>query len=716
MKSRSTIYLLLFFTLVFYNKYLCQSPIPVIQTGHSGGINDVSFINDNEFITAGEDGKIVFWDILTGAQKSSFQAHTGNIEKIKITKQYIITCSSAERNVKIWDHSFNLIETVGPFGTPIKSFDYLEDLNQIYIGGDYLYRYHFNNKDIDTLKILSANFFETVTAHDNKVLVGGSFDNHATLIDAKNLNKIGIFKQITAAGFSNQNMIYLGGRYGNMKAYSLEDRKTKSLSLQSSYTRINKVQEVGDFIIIGDSDGKLEVRNKVDFSILHNSNLHNKSLQSFAISPDNNFIITVGVDGKIFYREIATGWLVKSFMSTCAPILDIKKFGLSNYALIYEDGSLRVWDIVTNIIHSKKLLPNKLQTENNWHFLVDEILNVDNEKMLLSLYKVKTADDNPNQAIKIEKWQAQWNYLSQELYIEKQREKLEVNPSDIHWKKYLMSNLKKSKREQIRSIFGDEFVSSHPKVNNFIIDERSGLVSLTDDDGIISFYDFTSKKHLCKIALLGYNDFIYLDSSNYYFASKGALNFVGFKVDNQMISFQQFDIYFNRPDIVLEKLPFVSKEFVGQLYKAVEKRHLKLRNTSKEIPSISELPTLKIDINDIKKTQNATFTFVVDALSKNELEKLNVLINGVPVFDVGGIEIYGKQFKDSITIDLHSGLNSVDVYVEDTKGYRSLTLSFDIESLHKEEKPDIYIVSIGASRYVDCEYNLKYADKDALEI
>jgi WD40 repeat protein len=708
------ILVLLFLSKCFLIK--AQSPIPVIQTGHSGSINDVVFINDNEFVSAGEDGKLILWDVITNSQIKSFKAHLGNIETIKINEDYIISCSSLEKNIKVWDHQFNLIKEIGPFDTKISSFDILDSLNQLYIAGDFLYRYHMTTSKLDTLKLLSSKYFESVYAHDNLVLVGGGYDNHTILIDALNLKKVGIFKQISVAGFSNDDGIYLGGRYGNMKFYGLKDRKTKSLSLQSSFTKVNKVKEVGNFVVLCDSDGKLEVRKKNDFNIVNSSQIHSKSLNSFAISPNEKLIVTVGQDGKIFLRELETGWLLNTFISTTSAITDIKSYGYSNYAISYDDGSIRVWDVVTNTIHSQKIAPNLYQMKNNWHFLTSEIVSANERELSLHFYKVKTAENDPNQAIKIEKWVANWNYLSQEIFINKLSDKIDENPKGTYWKTYLTNDKIKSKKEQLKSLMGQNFIDENPNVNNYVIDDRLGVITVTNDDGIFTFYDIKSKQKLTNIALLGYSDFIYLDQSNYYFASKGALNFVGFKVGEKMISFQQFDIFFNRPDLVLSQLPFVSQEFISQLNKAVEKRHLKLKNTGKDIPDISELPQIKINTNDIKKTYESTFQFEIQANSKNNLEKLNILVDGVPVFDVGGKNISGYDFHELVSIELHNGLNSVDVYVEDEKGFRSLTLSFDIEGVFKVSKPDLYIVTIGASKYQDETYNLKYADKDANDI
>jgi WD40 repeat protein len=705
--------LILGFKIIMHNTF---SQTPVIQTGHSGGVKAVCFLNQTEFITGGEDGKLIVWDIVTGRQKLSFKAHSSNVEEIKLIDEKIITCSSSDNSVKVWDLNFNLIDNVGPFSTAVKSFDFLEENNELYIGGDFLYRYQILSKKLDTLDVLSSNQFETVFVNNSNVLVGGGYDDHGFLIDAKNLKHIGVFKQITSAGFTDNDKIYLGGKHGNLRCFDLKTNKTKSLSLNSSFTRVNKIEVVNDLLIICDSEGNLHVREENNFKPIYTSKLHSGSLASFAVSPDQKQIITVGTDGQIFLRELKTGWLLHTFISTCAPIISFKSFNSENYALVYDDGSMRVWNVVTNTVISKKLSPSALMKKNNWHFLIDEIVSVDSLKMKVNFFKIKTAENNINQSVKIEKWEAQWDFFAQEMVISKLNDRIENNPQGSNWKNYLLDKKHISKRKQLESILPDSKRKINHLPTDYCIDDRLGIISVTTDEGFIDFYNLETKDFLCSSVLLGYNDFLYINSDNYYFSSKGALNFIGFLAENKMVGFQQFDLYFNRPDSVLSKLPYVSRDFIQQLSKAVSKRHLKLNENSREIPTLDKLPQIKLLLPEDRKSLQPIFTFEVEASSNNELSQLNILINGVPETDIESSVISGKYFKDNVSIQLNNGLNSVEVFVEDEQGLRSLLLSFDIEGVFKVRPPEMYIATIGVSEFQQSEYNLRYAEKDAKDL
>jgi hypothetical protein len=51
-----------------------------------------------------------------------------------------------------------------------------------------------------------------------------------------------------------------------------------------------------------------------------------------------------------------------------------------------------------------------------------------------------------------------------------------------------------------------------------------------------------------------------------------------------------------------------------------------------------------------------------------------------------------------------------------TKSSENLTTNTNLEPVDENEKPNLYLISIGVSKYLQSEYNLTFADKDALDI
>lgn len=77
----------------------------VIQTGHSGEIQEVQFSPDGKFIvTASADNTARLWDVSTGKEVRAFVGHTSYVNDVEfdVTGRFIVT-GSADRTAKLWD-------------------------------------------------------------------------------------------------------------------------------------------------------------------------------------------------------------------------------------------------------------------------------------------------------------------------------------------------------------------------------------------------------------------------------------------------------------------------------------------------------------------------------------------------------------------------------------------------------------------------------------
>ena len=131
---------------------------------------------------------------------------------------------------------------------------------------------------------------------------------------------------------------------------------------------------------------------------------------------------------------------------------------------------------------------------------------------------------------------------------------------------------------------------------------------------------------------IGREEFIYVTPQNYYYASKGALGGLGFRLDNKIFTFDQFDAQFNRPDIVMGNLPYADSELVRLYQEAYKKRIAILGVDATQVTATVELPELKITgIEKSLQVENPDFSFGIEAIDKSsKLKELHVLVDGVP--------------------------------------------------------------------------------------
>ena len=101
-----------------------------------------------------------------------------------------------------------------------------------------------------------------------------------------------------------------------------------------------------------------------------------------------------------------------------------------------------------------------------------------------------------------------------------------------------------------------------------------------------------------------------------------------------------------------------------------------------------------------------------------KLDRINVFITEVPVFKYNGIDISdaSESVTKSIEVSLSSGLNEVKTIVVNEKGMESIPHVMEINYDAPYKKPDLYIVSVGVSRYKNETYNLSFAAKDAIDV
>ncbi|MCF6365322.1 MAG: caspase family protein [Bacteroidales bacterium] len=238
-------------------------------------------------------------------------------------------------------------------------------------------------------------------------------------------------------------------------------------------------------------------------------------------------------------------------------------------------------------------------------------------------------------------------------------------------------------------------------------------------DGIINFWNFDDGKHLVSLAAFNEDDYMYVTKDNYYYSTVGSMDYINFMLNNKLYTFEQFDVRYNRPDIVLSKMPYSTDAEIVAYNKAYKKRLKKMgfnTNTQDTAFNIPEVSIVNIDEIPIASL-NETLTLKINAKdSTYNLNRINIWVNDVPVFGIHGNEISDKKisyFTKDYEIQLSPGNNKIQVSATNNQGYESLKETFYINYEQDEKIPDLYVISIGVSEYDADEYNLEYAAKDA---
>ncbi|PLW93043.1 MAG: hypothetical protein C0592_07665, partial [Marinilabiliales bacterium] len=178
----------------------------------------------------------------------------------------------------------------------------------------------------------------------------------------------------------------------------------------------------------------------------------------------------------------------------------------------------------------------------------------------------------------------------------------------------------------------------------------------------------------------------------------------------------------NRPDIVLERLGYASPELIEAYHQAYLKRIKRMGFTEEQLSGEFHVPETQIE--------NFEYMPVIDEDeieidlnfndSKYKLDRYNIWINDVPVYGMYGKSLRTQntdKFSVKETIQLSEGENKIQVSCLNEKGAESYKETEYITYEPKEKtKPDLYLVAVSVSEYMDSTMNLKYAVKDGRDM
>ena len=240
-------------------------------------------------------------------------------------------------------------------------------------------------------------------------------------------------------------------------------------------------------------------------------------------------------------------------------------------------------------------------------------------------------------------------------------------------------------------------------------------------DGAVRVWNVGDRKEAAALIALGRSDYVSVTPDQYYRASRSHIKGVAFRVNGQLYPFEQFDLRFNRPDMVLERLGLAATDEVQSYRRSYERRLRKMGISEHMLGTDFHLPTLAIVSKDLPMTtaEPSVNLQVRAADDKYPLDRLNLFVNDVPINGTAGVPLTTKgasQAEQKITAPLVAGRNKIQVSVLNAQGTESLRQTIYVNSTADPGPADVYVVAIGVSNYKNSAYNLRYAAKDAGDI
>jgi WD40 repeat protein len=202
-------------------------------------------------------------------------------------------------------------------------------------------------------------------------------------------------------------------------------------------------------------------------------------------------------------------------------------------------------------------------------------------------------------------------------------------------------------------------------------------------------------------------------ADNYYSCSHDLAQKIGFKVEDKIFRFEQFDLKYNRPDKIADRMPQKDSIIVRAFKNAYQTRLEKMDFKEDKLSDIFYVPQLKITN---QHTENGQIIFDILAYDSIALlDRLFVYVNDVPVYGMKGIDLRIKSTQkhtQTLSVELSPGANKIQVSVLNQAGVESLKETIYATHTTSTYKPRLWVVGIGCEKFVNKNKNLQYPVKD----
>jgi WD40 repeat protein/uncharacterized caspase-like protein len=249
------------------------------------------------------------------------------------------------------------------------------------------------------------------------------------------------------------------------------------------------------------------------------------------------------------------------------------------------------------------------------------------------------------------------------------------------------------------------------------------FLATTDLNRVMRLWD--AKTGLLRATLLWNSDgWAVVTPDNFYMTSQGEPEALALAFGNRAVPLGRFDAVLNRPDLVITTLGG-PKELAELYAKARAKRARKASVDEAKQGNLAGVPELALEGEPALLTEERMLPLALKASSSSALSRLHVTVNGIPVFGSAGLDISaaGTEFQRRVEVPLAPGPNSGDpghnlvlVTVTDAEGRESIPLALQVACLAPIGKPDLYVLSVGVSKYAQDALDLRYAAKDARDV
>ncbi|MBC7391417.1 MAG: PD40 domain-containing protein, partial [Opitutaceae bacterium] len=639
-------------------------------------ITDASFSPDGKKLAISLwDGTCKILDAKTGILLHTLDKQKGFIWRINFSHSgnHIVTCSD-DKTVKVWDlNSGRLIHSLEGHTNNVKSMSGSSN-------GMYMVTSSENNAKVWNLstgkltysllghsKEIKTSFFNA----DDKYIITASSDNTVKVWETSTSNLFHSFyippsysnAAIYSAKFSHSSKYIIAGAYGNTKIWAFPSGKEIYSYKKSNYNVWFTIDD--KFFILGGMGGNPpKIGDMATGEILYTLPNTCSIADPIVVSKTGKYIVIVDPDRIQRVFETATGLLISSFKEGETLVESMEFSQDEKYIATGSTGNyIKIWETMTGkfvkTLYTSKRGAFSIRFSNNGQYIA--MASFDNCAVV-------------------------WNFYTGKLLYELCGHTTVVNEAQF--------------------TKDDKFLitASH--------DSKCKIWNLKTGKEIYAWTGIDSIDYLSQIP------------SGYYQTTTHAAKLIHYVTkDLKVITFDQLDVKYNRPDKVLEAIGNTDTLLINSYRKAYQKRIKKLgidTTQFKDGYSVPESDFINRDVIEYEQTKDKLTLKIKGNDSSYKLDRFNVWVNEVPLFGLRGINISKKNrnsFDTALTITLSQGENRIETSVINVNGTESYRMPLFVKytaPILKETK--LHFIGIGINQFANVDYNLSWSVKDIRDL
>lgn len=691
--------------------------------GQIGNTSVAAFSPDGgTIVTCSVNGKSKLWSANNGTGLFTLDKHTSTINEASFSPdgRRLLTIADGDKLARVWDLvSGAQLYTLDNPSSSIHSGVFSADGKQILItninkaaimdavNGRLLYA-----MDGHHAQVVAANF-----SHDQQKIITASADGTAKIWNAHTgkelMSLVGNTRPFNMATFSADGKQLLTIAADNSpKTWNSETGAfEKILHLKNTAQSLNNINCArfnpdGKTIAAATNDGQLIVFNNYTGEDTISLKAHTKSILSVSYNPDGSRLLTTSADSTVKVWDTKTYHLLATLRGSKAEVY-CAAYSNNGQTIISgaKDGTVTKWSSST------------FEAVKSWKAHPDCIASVKfgpGDKKIITASWDKTACiwDASTDKLLIT-LAAHVGPLTGACFSPDGKQVATAGSDNLCF----LWDPENPKPLQVldghaNSISSVEYNADGSKILTASLDNSCKMWAIKENRLLYSFY------------VVEENGFIIQTPSRYYYSTPDAARLFHYVTnDLKIISFDQLDVRYNRPDKVLEEIGCRDTALINAYRQAYLKRIKKLEIDTSSFNDLFSVP--EIDFPDRAQIAYDQKNEILSIRIKGEdanarLSKLNVWVNESPLFTQKGISLAGnskKTIDTTITITLSTGENAIETSVLNENGVESyrMPLVVNYSPGHpKEEK--LYFVGIGSERFADSGYNLAYCAKDIRDL